>query len=211
MRLLRFSLLAAGILVMASCSKYPPASSRLLEDLAVFTQYDINTNFGLYKTFSVVDSISYISDKSTKKILDARSQAVLTRIAQDMISRGYQQVAKSTKPDLGINVSAIEVTNISVYYPGWYWGYPGYYPPNWWGYPGNGYYYPYYPEYYTSYSSGTLSIEMVNFKKITPSGQIPVVWNAFIRGLLTGTHTISEISGSIDQAFTQTPVIKTSL
>ncbi|MEI6888238.1 MAG: DUF4136 domain-containing protein [Bacteroidales bacterium] len=211
MRFFKLTLLAAGFLSLASCSKYPPLSSRLLEDLAILTQYDVNTNFGQYKTFSMVDSISYISDKSTKKILDAQAKAVLTRIAQDLTSRGYQEVAKSTNPDLGINVSAIEVTNVTAYYPGWYWGYPGYYPPDWWGYPGNSYYYPYYPTYYTSYSSGTLSIEMVNFKKINPKGQIPVVWNAFIRGLLTGTHTTVDITNSIDQSFAQTPVLKTSL
>jgi hypothetical protein len=52
---------------------------------------------------------------------------------------------------------------------------------------------------------------MVNFKAITPSGQVPVVWNAFIRGLLTSTHNTTDVTNSIDQAFIQTPAIKTSL
>ncbi|MCX6287581.1 MAG: DUF4136 domain-containing protein [Bacteroidetes bacterium] len=127
-----------------------------------------------------------------------------------MNARGFQQVAKSAKPDFGINVAGIKTTTTTVYYPGWYWGYPGYYPTGWWGY-GSGYYYPYYPTYYSSYSAGTLVIEMVNFKAITPSGQVPVVWNAFIRGLFTNTHTNSDVTNAIDQAFTQTPAIKTSL
>ncbi|MCX6287580.1 MAG: hypothetical protein NTY96_10740 [Bacteroidetes bacterium] len=53
MKFLKLSFIAVGILAMASCSKYPTASSRLFEDLAVLTQYDVNTNFGLYKTYSI--------------------------------------------------------------------------------------------------------------------------------------------------------------
>ena len=208
MKLLKLTLIAVGILSIASCSKYPSASSRLLEDLAVFTQYSVTTNFGQYKTFSIVDTVYYITAKDSGKVVNPNTEAIITRITQDMVSRGYQEV--TTNPDLGINVTAIEVTNITAYYPGWYWGYPGYYSPGWWGYSGYGYYYPYYPTYYTSYSAGTLAIEMVNFRAITPEKQIPVVWNAFIRGLLTDTHTISDVTSAIDQAFTQTSVLKSN-
>ena len=54
-------------------------------------------------------------------------------------------------------------------------------------------------------------IEMVNFKNITPAGDLPVVWDAIIRGLVTDTHTTTDVTNSIDQCFTQTPSIKTSL
>ena len=210
MKLLKLSFIALGILAMASCSKYPTASSRLLEDLAVLTQYDVNTNFGLYKTYSIVDSIYYITGKDSSMVLTPDAKAVLNQIIGNMNARGFKKVAKSAKPDLGINVAAIKTTTVTVYYPGWYWGYPGYYPAGWWGY-GSSYYYPYYPTYYSSYSAGTLVIEMVNFKDVTDNGQVPVVWDVFIRGLLTGTHTTSDVTGSIDQAFTQTPAIKTNL
>jgi hypothetical protein len=198
-------------MIISSCTKYPATSDRLLEDLVVLTQYDVKTNFGLYKTFSIVDQIPYIKDNDSGYVTNPNAQAILDRISQNMIARGFTQVAHTANPDLGINVSVVEVTNVSVYYPGWYWGYPGYYPPDWWGYSGYGYYYPYYPVYYTSYTSGTLIIDMVNFKDLTPDNKIPVCWNAFIRALLTGTHTISDFNTAIDQAFTQTPQIKTSL
>jgi len=211
MKLLKLTLVAVGIVAMVSCSKYPSASSRLLEDLAVLTQYDVNTNFGLYKKFSIVDSVYYVSGKDSGKVLTPETTAILNQIIGNMQARGYQKVDKKTgNPDFGINVAAIKTTTVTVFYPGWYWGYPGYYPPGWWGYDG-GYYYPYYPTYYSSYSAGTLIIEMVNFKAITEAGQIPVVWDVFIRGLLTNTHTLSDVTSSIDQAFTQTPAIKTSL
>jgi len=210
MKFFRFSFIALGILGMVSCSKYPSGSSRLLEDLAVLTQYDVNTNFGLYKTYSIVDSIYYVTGKDSSMVLNSDARLVLNQIIGNMNLRGFKQVAKTAKPDLGINVAAIKTTTVSVFYPGWYWGYPGYYPAGWWGY-GSGYYYPYYPTYYSSYTSGTLVMEMVNFKAITPSGQIPVVWDMFIRGLFTGTHTSTDMTNAIDQGFTQTPAIKTSL
>ena len=211
MKFLRLTFIAVGILAMVSCTKYPTTSSRLLEDLAVLTQYDVNTNFGLYKTYSIVDNIYYINWKDTTHVSTPSAQAMLNQIIGNMNAKGFKQVAKTANPDLGINVTAIKTTTTTVYYPGWYWGYPAYYPPSWWGYNGYDYYYPYYPTYYSSYSAGTLIIEMVNFKAITKAGQIPVVWNAYIRGLLTDTHTTTDVTGSIDQAFTQTPAIKTSL
>jgi hypothetical protein len=204
MKIFRIILFLSGLLVIGSCTKYPSTSSRLYEDLAVLTQYNVKADFSKFKTFSVVDSITYISDKDSGRILDANAQAVLTRIKENMIQRGYTEVMPDLNPDLGINVAVVEVTNINVYYPGWYWGYYGYYPPYWWGYPGYDYYYPYYPVYYSSYSSGTLIIDMADFQDLTSNNEIPIVWNAYIRALLTGNHTISDINSSIDQAFSQT-------
>ncbi len=206
-------MLFAGLLIISSCTKYPPTSDRLLEDLAILTQVDVKTNFGLYKTFSIADAIPYIKDNDSGYVPNPNAQAVLDRIILNMTQRGFTQVAHTANPDLGINAAVVEVTTTVVYnyYPGWYWGYPGYYPPDWYGYPGYGYYYNYYPVYYTSYSSGTLIIDMVNFKDLTPDNKIPVCWNAFIRALLTGSHTISDINTAIDQAFAQSSSIKTSL
>ena len=104
----------------------------------------------------------------------------------------------------------IKTTNTSVYYPGWWWGYPGYYYPPYWGYPNSYYYYPYYPTYITSYSTGTLLVDMFDFINISEDDQIPVAWFAYVRALLTGYHTIDQIKASIDQAFIQTPSLKTN-
>jgi hypothetical protein len=92
-----------------------------------------------------------------------------------------------------------ENTYVTAYYGG-YWGYDWY-----------GYYYPYYPVYYSSYSAGLANIELVDLK-VFPEGSKTryLRWNAYIRGLLTGQHTEGEILNSIDQAFTQTPQLKTN-
>jgi len=192
----------AGLIMMAACSKYPAASDRLLEDLVIYTKYDTNVKFNRFTTFSIVDSIAYIAPKDSGKVLDAEAIAVLNQISLNMTNRGYQKVAKNQNPDLGINVVVVKNVNTQVYYPGWYWGYPGYYPPWYWG--GGGYYYPYYPTYITSYSTGTLLIDMVDRKDIMPGDTLYIRWNAYIRALLTSDHSIGQITQSIDQAFKQT-------
>ena len=201
--------LGAG-LILASCTKYPPASDRLLEDLAIYTKVDLTVNFENYKTFAIVPAIAYIDGKDSSTLTNANAMALINRVALDMTGRGFKQVANTAHPDFGINVTAIKNTNTSVYYPGWYWGYPGYYPPNWWGYPGYGYGYPYYPTYVTTYSTGTVIIDMVDFKNPTPDNKLMIRWNAYIRGLLTDTHTQADILKCVDQSFTQSPQIKTT-
>jgi hypothetical protein len=200
-KLIIFIVLA--VTALASCSKYPPSSGRLQEDLVIYTKYDVNINFGNYQTFSIPLTVVYISGKDTSTLSQANATPLLNRIAQNMTSRGYQQVAPTAHPDFGINVAAIKATNTTVYSPGWYYGYPGYYP---WGYPGYGY--PYYPTYVTSYSTGTVIIDLVDLKNVV-NNTVMVRWNALIRGLLNGNHSNTEILNSVDQAFKQTPVIKT--
>jgi len=196
--------------IFVSCTKYPPDVTRLQEDLVIYTQVDIEKDFNQFHTFSIVDSIAFIDNKDSGHILNADAKAVLDRIIHNMENRGFVKVGKGDNPNLGITVSLIKTTNTSVYYPGWWWGYPGYYYPDYWGYPNSWYYYPYYPTYITSYSTGTLLIDMFDFVNITPDGKIPVAWFAYIRALLTGYHTLNEIEQSIDQAYVQTPSLQTN-
>jgi hypothetical protein len=198
-----------GMSLLTSCSKYPPSSDRVTQDLAIYTQVDETINFNDYKTFAIVPNVAYIDGKDSSTITTPNAVALLDRITTDMIGRGFTQVAPTAHPDLGINVTAIKNTTTTVYSPGWYWGYPGYYPSGWWGYPGYGYGYPYYPTYITSYSTGTVIIDLVDFKTAT-NNTVMVRWNAYIRGLLTGTQTQPVVLSSVDQAFTQTPSLKTT-
>jgi hypothetical protein len=202
-----FILIAIISVAFAACTKYPPDSGRLTEDLVVYTKYNTAANFNQYKTFAIVDSITYVSTIDSGKVLNDDAKAVLDRIVSNMESRGFTLVSHTAHPDLGINVGVVKTTNVDVYYPGWYWGYYDWY---YWGYPGGGYYYPYYPTYVTSYSAGSVLIDLVDFKNPAVDGKFPVEWMVFIRALITDNHSISQIQMSIDQAFAQTPAIKTS-
>jgi hypothetical protein len=199
---LGFLILGLGLVFTLSCSKYPPSSDRLLEDLAIVTQYDTKVNFNDYKTYSITNSITKITDKDTATMTGPDATAVLSEIAKNMEERGFTKPTGTDKPDLGINVVYFENTKIYAYYPDYYyWGYPYY---------DYGYYYPYYPVYYTSYTAGTCDIDLIDLKNVAPNNSLYLRWSAFIRGLLTGTHTDAEILNSIDQAFTQTPQLQTT-
>ncbi len=192
--------LGLGLVFTLACSKYPPDTERLLEDMAVITQYDVNADFNQYKTFSMPTSIIKITNSDTTNISNSKAQAALNQVSKDMQSRGFVLAVSPQKPDLGVGVVYYENTIVTSYYYGDYWGYPYY---------GYGYYYPYYPTYYTSYTAGFANIELLDLKNET-NNTIYLRWNAGIRGLLTGDHTIADITGAIDQAFTQTPQLVTS-
>jgi hypothetical protein len=93
-----------------------------------------------------------------------------------------------------MRIRVIYYQNTTVYTYSYSW-YGGYYP-----------YYPYYPVYYSSYTTGLADIELADMTSANiVNNQVPILWSAGIRGLLTGSHTTSEITGRIDQAFIQTP------
>jgi hypothetical protein len=54
------------------------------------------------------------------------------------------------------------------------------------------------------------NIELMDLKNAGTDNRAAVRWNAFIRGLLTDTHTTAEITGRVDQAFIQTPQLQTT-
>lgn len=200
----------AAILFMFSCASYPGLDSRLAEDLVVITKYDVNTAFTQFRTFSIVDSVTVIKNGTdSTRVLNSQAISLLGEINANMQARGYTLVSRKTgNPDLGINVAVVKVNNISNYYPGWYWDYYGYYSPAYWGYSGYGYWYPYYPPEVTYYNSGTVIIDMLDLKNAkTHDNKLYVVWNAYIRGLMTGYHTAQDILSNVDQCFAQTPQI----
>jgi hypothetical protein len=202
-------IIIAGVFILSSCTKYPPTDSRLTEDLVVYTKYDIHTDYSSYKTYAVPDSIGYITTKDSIKVMNSYTKALISAIDANMKSRHFSKVLPNENPDLGFNIVAVKTVNVTTYSPGWYWGYPGYYPVDYWGYPGYDYWYPYYPTYITSYSSGTVVIELIDLKNVSADQKVYIRWDVYIRALLTGSHTLSDVSNSVDQAFIQTPAIVT--
>jgi hypothetical protein len=199
----KLNILISGmsLLLVLSCSKYPPSSERILEDLAVLTNYDTRINFNNYKTYSLASNVIQITDNGKEPMTGETAAAALAQIDRNMQSRGFVKVADNAKPDLGIQVFYFQNTTIYTYYYN-YWGWYGYYYP----------YYPYSPPvYYASYTTGMANIEILDLKNPdTVNQRTPIRWNAFIRGLLTGNHSTSEVTGSVDQAFIQTPQLQTS-
>ena len=194
-------LFASLALFFTSCTKYPPSSDRLLEDLAIVTQYDTKIDFNQYKTYGITDYIVKITATDTTNVPAQEATTVLNQISENMEARGFVKATGAQLPDVGIYVVYYENTYVYAYYPDYWYGYPYY---------GWGWYYPYYPVYYSSYTAGAANIQLIDLKNEGPNNTLYIRWNAFIRGLLTGTHTQSEILSSIDQAFDQTPQLQTS-
>ena len=90
------------------------------------------------------------------------SDVILGQIKQNMTAYGWTEVDKNAKPDVVLLVSASNTTYLYWYYDWAYWGwyYPGYYPGWGWYYPG------YYPPYVSSYTTGTLLIQMTDQKAV---------------------------------------------
>ncbi len=193
-----FLFLAMGLLFTLSCTKYPPESDRLVEDLVVMTQYDTKVDFNTFKTYSMPASIKKITDKDTTDLSNDLAMAVLAEVDKNMQSRGFTKSASAVKPDLTIQVLYYQNTTVYTYYYD-YWGYGWYYP-----------YYPYYPTYYASYTTGLCAIQLFDLKNAGTTGRAAIRWNAFIRGILNQGHTTAEVTSRVNQAFIQTPQLTTT-
>ena len=121
------------------------------------------------------------------------SNQIYSRIRANMSALGYSEVTDTTKADFFILPAALEVTNVSYSYWGDYYGW----------YYGYGYYYPY--PVVTSYTTGTVMINLVERNTSSPTNKNMVPWIALINGLLEGTSTdyLTRINTTVDQAFKQ--------
>lgn len=184
-----------------------PAGPDYVEDLdLVYTTHDESYDFKAQNTYALPDKIVkdikidngdttfvYMKDTYAKPILDA--------IDANMSALGWSKVDISAQPDVLVTPGAITSTNY--YYSYWYdWWYGGWYGG--WGW--------YYPPYYTvsSYTTGTLIITMADPNSDSAIEQSPATWVAALNGLLTGSYSTSRVLELIDQAFAQSPYLKTN-
>jgi hypothetical protein len=216
-----------GIVLIQGC--YPEDDISVGQTDIVLTGYYDSVDFTTLKTYFLPDTVFPVRDDTTDKSPVPNSALIIKDIKDNMDAYGYTRVIDvdtANPPDLMIAVIAISVTNISVgwwypYYPGWGWGwykksssardtdywyggYPGYYPPGW-GWGG--------VPYYTSYTTGTLLMEMSDpndFEIIDGDSVVPMYWAGGVTGVLTSGSDASRITNGINQAFTQSPYLKTN-
>lgn len=179
----------------------------------VVTQYDKNTDFGAFKTFSLIDSVFHITGDTTESDSDLLTRKydklILSTIRENMVDYGYTEIkdpSDQNKPDVVLTVEALG-TQIDQYYSGGWYPWYGWYP--WWGYPG----YPgYYPPYVgkSTYYVGTLFIDYFDVAASlnNPDNNFVTPWYATINGLLQSGQSESRLTGTINQAFEQSPYLK---
>lgn len=189
-------------LLLAACH---PTGAEYVSDLdVVATTHDATFDFATPSTYSRPDRIYLISGDPTSTPPDRLNpqleQLILNTLDNEMSALGYTLVSVGQTPDLIITAGALKVTNVSYYYGYWcgYWAY--YYPC-----------YPYYPPVVgvTTYTVGTLLIDMAPYSASPPGNQIKGVWTAVIRGVQTGSQSSDQarIVNGISQAFIQSPYL----
>ena len=122
----------------------------------VVSDYDDRANFSSYKSYAF-----YKTGIDRAQISDLDKRRILRAVEYEMSQRGFQ---KSKSPDLLVNIFTTERERVQVYnYPygwggyGWRWG--GWYGPYWGPYYGG-----YWGPYVSSYTEGSLFIDLIDAK-----------------------------------------------
>jgi hypothetical protein len=206
-RLLSFSFFTALIgLGLAGCY---PGGPDYTEDLdVVYTNYDSEFDFAGRSTYAMPDQIvtdveiTNAGDTVYEYMKPVYADQILAKIAANMTALGWTRVDidASPKPDVLLTPGAISST--TYFYSYWYdWWYGGYYGWGW-----------YYPPSYTvsSYTTGSLIMTIADPNIDNPINKSPTAWIGVLNGLLSGSGNIGRALDGVDQAFEQSPYLKTN-
>ena len=211
-------------LLVGSCSFFNDDYQETLDQFVSVAYRADDTDFSQYKTYVIADSILYVDgDKNVRKKNDLTNE-VKSVVANQMNTLGYSPFIPNdptSRPDLIVDLSYI-VTTTTTIYPGYWWGWDYWYYYDWF-YPYYPYdpYYPYYPggfyPYYpypmypvaSSYSTGSLTIDIVDFKNYKKDTNPAIVWHGLVRSVLISTHSSEERAAAIKQCFEMMPPANT--
>jgi hypothetical protein len=204
----RFWLIGAGFFPLLWSCQPEPDSFKLLDELVVSTTYDNTVDFQTYSTYSIAtDTIGFVSNRANDTILIQRDtdypRPILQKVISNLNTLGYSRVNKSDNPDMRINVYVVNDYNLfqQVIYPDYY--YPSYYG---YGYGYGSYYaYPYVNTYATN--TGSLVVEILDLKIVTPDNKVKVIWGAYMGDVYSTIDLIKQSEKAIDQAFIQSPYL----
>ncbi len=223
-KMLAAIVLPAIVIMLTSC--YPNDNLSVSETDIVMVGYYDSVNFKALKTYYMSDTVYPVREDTSDHSLIKYNNEIISAIASNMEAYGYTRILEVTTdtPDVRVSSASITIKNVTVgwwypYYPGWRWGwgykkstrdtdyyypgYPGFYPPGYgWGYP-----------YYSSYTTGTLLIEMADpddYEIIKNDTVTPIYWSGAINGVLSSGSDLNRITKGIDKAFELSPEIKTN-
>ena len=206
-RRILFALFTVSLLLLWGC--YPGGPDYAEEMDVVLTSHK-DYDFAAKATYAMPDDIVKITGNLTEGenpeyVPDVTAQKILARIDDNMKNLGWQKVDISANPDLLLAPAAWETTSTFIWYDYWYGWWGSYYPG--WGWGG---YYPYYPPvYYSSYTTGSLLMTLVDRTAVSSSGNPINQWTGLINGLMTGSYDASRVNAAIDKAFAVSPYLNT--
>ena len=207
-RKILYAIVWSGAGLFTGC--YPAGPEYTDEYDLVFTNYSPTYDFTAQHTYALPDSVVKITGdlqegEAPEMVSPIYGNEILSRIRDNMNDYGWTEVAEGDDPDVVILASAVSTTNVTVWYPSYYWGW--YYP----GYGGWGWYYPgYYAPTVSSYTTGSLILQLTDPDEISGTDNLPVAWIAVVNGLLEGSTAglIQRIDQTVDQAFEQSAYLK---
>lgn len=194
-----------AFLSLAGCQLDEPDSYSDLD--VVYTNYTQDYDFASKGTYAIPDKIVVdikIEDGDTTFVYMETQYAtpILSSIKSNMTKLGWTEVPIGNSPDVLLTPAMMKST--TVFYSYWYdWWYGGYYPPYW------GWYYPPYVSI-SSYTTGNLIMTISDPEIGSPTGTSPAVWVASAAGLVTWNYNVNRVTKGIDQAFAQSPYLKTN-
>ena len=187
------------IVLLGSC--YPDGLEYYEETDIVYTNYDDQFDFNNKGTYAIPDKIvkiqgDIIQGEPPEFVKEPQNTQMLQKMQANMTALGWTKVEDPSTADLVLFPAVWTNTTIYYWYDYWCWYYP-YYCGWGWGYPS-----------VSSYTSGTLVMTLVADGEdyIDPSR----VWTSAANGLLSGSYNITRVNKAIDQAFEQSPYLKTN-
>ncbi len=202
-----------GLLVLAPAlfsGCYPEQPEYIDEYDLVYTNHSPDFDFQAQNTYSLPDSVVILGSadieegQSPDMVDPAFGNKIIAQIRSNMNGLGWVEVDDPDSADVVILPSAIKTLNVDAYY--YYGGYWGWYYPYW----GYGWYYPGYYPTYTSYTTGSLVVQMTVPRDLSPAENVPVPWIGLMNGLLEGSDAsiLERVTTGIDQMFKQSEYLK---
>lgn len=188
----------AGLLFFGGC--YPEGAEYYEDTDIVYTNYDDTYDFVSKGSYSIPDKIVKVTGalqegESPEFVKEPYNTQILQKIESKMTEMGYSKVTDPAKADLVLFPAVWTNTTVYYWYDYWCWWYP-YYCGWGWGYPS-----------VTSFTTGTLVMTLIpNGASIEPKS----VWTAALNGLVSGMYDVTRVNNGIDQAFKQSPYLKTN-
>ncbi len=189
----------AGMIFLGGC--YPDGAEYYEDTDIVYTDYDDQFDFSSKGTYSIPDKIVKITGNLNEGelpefIKEPYNSQILNNIEKNMTLMGYTKVEDPANADMVLFPAVWTNTTIYYWYDYWCWYYP-YYCGWGWGYPS-----------VTAYTTGTLVMSLVadGDEYVEPAK----VWTGAANGLLSGAYDVTRVNNAIDQAFKQSPYLKTN-
>ena len=194
-----------GILLASACSWGPDGLDETQDQILTIARKTDAVDFTKFNSFAITDSITAVDDGKKVRFNDATADLIIAQVVRNMNLYGYTQVQPDENPDLLVDLAYIQRTNTYMY-PGdgsdwdWWWDWYGY---PWWGWDP---YYPYQmPVFISSYTTGSIVIEVADVVNVATESTVPVVWHGLIREILNSNHTQQELLSAIDEVFAILP------